>query len=36
MQQAGQFLATRNQFNDTNTQPAEYLDVRVPGKVFYK
>jgi hypothetical protein len=36
MQQAGQFLATRKQFNDTNTQPAEYLDVRVPGKVFYK
>jgi cell division septal protein FtsQ len=34
--QAGQFLATRHQFDTSNTQPAEYLDVRVPGKIFYK
>jgi hypothetical protein len=36
LQQTGQFLATRKQFSQTNTQPAEYLDVRVPGKIFYK
>jgi cell division septal protein FtsQ len=35
-QQAGQFLASRHQFDSTNTQPTQYLDVRVPGKVFYK
>jgi cell division septal protein FtsQ len=35
-QQAGQFLATRHQLDSTNVQPTEYLDVRVPGKVFYK
>jgi hypothetical protein len=34
--QAGQFLATRRQFDTSNTQPAEYLDVRVEGKIFYK
>jgi hypothetical protein len=34
--QAGQFLATRHEFDSTNTQPSEYLDVRVSGKVFYK
>jgi hypothetical protein len=36
LQQTGQFLATRKQFSQSNIQPAEYLDVRVPGKVFYK
>jgi hypothetical protein len=35
-QQVGQFLAAIHQFDATNTQPSEYLDVRVPGKVFYK
>lgn len=32
LQQVGQLLAIRH----SNTQPAQYLDVRVPGKVFYK
>jgi hypothetical protein len=36
MQQMGQFLATRKQLKDTKVTPAEYLDVRVPGKIFYK
>jgi cell division septal protein FtsQ len=36
MQQTGQFLAARHQFDTTSSQPAEYLDVRVPGKIFYK
>jgi cell division septal protein FtsQ len=34
--QSGQFLATRHQLDASNTQPADYLDVRVPGKIFYK
>lgn len=34
--QTGQFLAARHQFSTTNTQPSEYLDVRIAGKVFYK
>jgi len=34
--ESGQFLASRHQFDTTNTQPAEYLDVRVSGKIFYK
>jgi hypothetical protein len=34
--QSGQFLAARHQFDTTNSQPAEYLDVRIPGKIFYK
>jgi cell division septal protein FtsQ len=36
LQQTGQFLAARHQFDATNSQPAEYLDVRVAGKIFYK
>lgn len=36
MQQTGQFLATRKQLQQSNIHPAEYLDVRVPGKIFYK
>ena len=36
MTQAGQYLAARHHFNETNQQPSAYLDVRVPGKVFYK
>jgi cell division septal protein FtsQ len=36
MQQAGQYLATRHQLDAQNSQPAEYIDVRVPGKIFYK
>jgi len=34
--QSGQFLAARKQFDKTNKQPGQYLDVRVAGKVFYK
>lgn len=34
--QAGQFLAARHQFDQTNNQPSQYLDVRVPGKIYYK
>lgn len=34
--QAGQFLAARHQFDQTNNQPSEYLDVRVPGKIYYR
>jgi cell division septal protein FtsQ len=36
LQQTGQFLATRHQLDANNTQPAQYLDVRVQGKIFYK
>jgi hypothetical protein len=36
LQQAGQFIAARHQFEKDNTQPSEYLDVRVPGKIYYK
>jgi len=35
-QQIGQFLAARHQFAASGPQPSEYLDVRVPGKIFYK
>lgn len=34
--QAGQFLAARHQFAQSHQSPAEYLDVRVSGKIFYK
>jgi len=34
--QTGQFLAARHQFDATNSQPSEYLDVRVAGKIFYR
>jgi hypothetical protein len=34
--QTGQYLAARHHFSETNQQPSQYLDVRVPGKVFYK
>jgi hypothetical protein len=34
--QVGQYLAARSQFNRSGQGPAEYLDVRVPGKIFYK
>lgn len=36
LNQAGQYLAARNHFNQANQKPAQYLDVRVPGKIFYK
>ena len=34
--QSGQFLAARHQFEQANSQPSQYLDVRVPGKIYYK
>lgn len=34
--QSGQFLAARHQFDQSGHQPAQYLDVRVNGKIFYK
>ncbi|HEU5004832.1 MAG TPA: hypothetical protein VFT49_01970 [Candidatus Saccharimonadales bacterium] len=34
--QSGQFLAARHQFAAEHQDPAQYLDVRVAGKVFYK
>jgi hypothetical protein len=36
LRQTGQFLATRHQLDATNAPAPQYLDVRVPGKVFYK
>lgn len=36
LEQAGQFLASRNHFDQTHQPPSQYLDVRVPGKIFYK
>ena len=36
LQQAGQFLAARHNFDQTGSQPTQYLDVRVPGKIYYK
>jgi len=34
--QIGQFLAARHQFASTHVDPADYLDVRVSGKIYYK
>ncbi|HEY5550062.1 MAG TPA: hypothetical protein VIK37_02595 [Candidatus Saccharimonadales bacterium] len=34
--QSGQFLAARRQFDQSNKQPQQYLDVRVAGKIYYK
>ena len=36
LRQTGQFLAARHNFQQKGPAPAEYLDVRVPGKIFYK
>lgn len=36
LQQVGQYLAAQHNFDLDGTQPGEYLDVRVPGKIFYK
>jgi cell division septal protein FtsQ len=35
-QQIGQFLSARQQFSRSKIEPAQYLDVRVAGKIFYK
>ncbi|OVE79384.1 hypothetical protein BVY00_00450 [bacterium G20] len=34
--QAGQYLAAKHKFDAENSQPSQYLDVRVAGKVYYK
>ncbi|MDB5160892.1 MAG: hypothetical protein JWO96_272 [Candidatus Saccharibacteria bacterium] len=34
--QIGQFLASRHEFAQKGTNPEQYLDVRVSGKIFYK
>jgi hypothetical protein len=34
--ETGQFLAARQKFAQSSITPAEYLDVRVAGKIFYK
>ena len=36
MLQAGQYLAAKHKFDSENTQPSQYLDVRVTGKIYYK
>lgn len=36
MLQAGQHLAAKHKFDSENTQPSQYLDVRVAGKIYYK
>lgn len=36
MQETGQFLAARQHFEKNHQPPAQYLDVRVSGKIFYK
>ena len=36
LRQSGQFLAARHNFDSKGQQPAEYLDVRIPGRIFYK
>ncbi|HSW79043.1 MAG TPA: hypothetical protein VLF88_03455 [Candidatus Babeliales bacterium] len=34
--QTGQYLAARKHFAESGQSPSEYLDVRVPGKIFYR
>lgn len=34
--QAGTYLATHKKLSQDNVEPREYIDVRVPGKVYYK
>lgn len=36
LNQVGQYLAAKHKFETENTQPRQYLDVRVAGKIFYK
>lgn len=35
-EEAGQFLAARKHFQQSNSYPSQYLDARVAGRVFYK
>lgn len=34
--QTGQYLAAKHKFDTENSQPSQYLDVRVDGKIYYK
>lgn len=34
--QAGQYLAAKHKFDSEGSQPEQYLDVRVAGKIYYK
>ena len=34
--QAGQYLAAKHKFDAEGKGPGQYLDVRIPGKIFYK
>jgi len=36
LNQAGQYLAAKHKFDSENSQPEQYLDVRVAGKIYYK
>lgn len=36
LSQAGQYLAAKHKFDTENSQPEQYLDVRVVGKIYYK
>ena len=36
LNQTGQFLAARHQFAQSGKTPSQYLDVRVPGKIYYQ
>jgi hypothetical protein len=32
---AGAYLATKQKLEQTNVKPAQYIDVRVPGRAYY-
>lgn len=36
LQQAGELIATTRKLDSMKVTPAEYIDVRVPGRVYYK
>ncbi len=36
LNQTGQYLAAKHKFDSENSQPEQYLDVRVTGKIYYK
>lgn len=36
LNQAGQYLAAKHKFDSEGSQPEQYLDVRVAGKIYYK
>ena len=36
LQQAGTFLATKGRLDSQSITPSQYIDVRVPGRAYYK